>query len=200
MAIFDYGQTEIDHLKQNDEELGALIDRIGMIEREITPDPFALLIMTIVSQLIANRIAQVIRRRLTEMLVDVTPERVASTDIRDIQGCGMSLRKATYIKGVANAVLCGEIDLDGLGELTDDEVIRQLSTLKGVGVWTSEMVLIFALCRKDIVSWGNLGIRSGMKILYGLDDLTRADFDRYCSQYSPYGSVASFYLWALAAV
>lgn len=199
MPIFEYGLTEICHLKQRDKELGAVIDRIGMIEREITPDPFALLVLTIISQQISNRAAQTVRERLQKRLVEITPDTISNTDFDDIQGCGMSIRKATCIKGIADAVLLGKIDMNRLAELPNDEVIQQLSSLHGVGVWTSEMILIFSLCRQDIVSWGDLGIRSGMMMLYGLDTLTRDDFDRYCSRYSPYGSIASFYLWALSA-
>jgi len=78
-------------------------------------------------------------------------------------------------------------------------VIARLSALRGIGVWTAEMILIFSLQRPDVVSWGDLGIRRGMMTLYGRDDLDRAAFDRYRARYSPFGSVASLYLWRVAA-
>ena len=89
--------------------------------------------------------------------------------------------------------------LDDFPSLPDAEIISRLSALDGVGVWTAEMLLIFSLQRPDVVSWGDLAIRRGMMALYGLNSLTRTQFDNYRKRYSPYGSVASLYLWALAA-
>ena len=87
------------------------------------------------------------------------------------------------------------LDPDGLRELPDDEVIARLVALNGVGIWTAEMILIFSMERPDVVSWGDLAIRRGMMKLYGIGTLDRAAFDRYRKRYSPYGSVASLYLW-----
>ena len=89
----------------------------------------------------------------------------------------------------------GHINLKELEHLSDDEVIKQLSSLHGVGVWTAEMLLIFSLQRSDVVSYGDLGIRKGMMKLYGLESLTKKQFANYRERYSPYGSVASLYLW-----
>ncbi|NMB12462.1 MAG: DNA-3-methyladenine glycosylase 2 family protein [Firmicutes bacterium] len=100
--------------------------------------------------------------------------------------------------GAANAALRGEIDFDTLHTLTDAEVVRSLTALRGVGVWTAEMILIFSLGRPDVVSHGDLGIRRGMVALYGLDEVTREQFAKYAERYSPYGTVASLYLWRLA--
>ena len=110
----------------------------------------------------------------------------------------MSMRKTLYIKGVGEAVKQNELNIAELATLPDAEIIRTLSSLNGVGVWTAEMLLIFSLERPDVVSWGDLAIRRGMMNLYGLDKLTRDQFERYRKRYSPYGSVASLYLWALA--
>ena len=89
---------------------------------------------------------------------------------------------------------------DALPALPDAEVIRRLSAVPGVGVWTAEMLLIFALARPDVVSWGDRAIRRGMERLYGLATLNRAQFAQYRERYRPYGTVASFYLWALAGL
>ncbi len=117
-----------------------------------------------------------------------------------MQKCGLSARKAEYIKGIADAVRCGEIDFLRFGEMADEEIIHTLSSLRGIGVWTAEMLLIFSLCRPDVVSWGDRAIRRGMMNLYGLKKLTKEQFERYRKRYSPYGSVASLYLWALSVM
>jgi 3-methyladenine DNA glycosylase/8-oxoguanine DNA glycosylase len=108
------------------------------------------------------------------------------------------MRKANYIKGIGEAAVSGELDLAGLRDMTDALVVERLSSLPGIGVWTAEMLLIFSLCRPDVVSWGDLAIRRGMMNLYGQKDLSRAQFDRFRKRYSPCGSVASLYLWALS--
>jgi 3-methyladenine DNA glycosylase/8-oxoguanine DNA glycosylase len=199
MQIFPYGQAEIDHLKRRDKKLGAAMDQLGMIERRVTPDLFAALLRSIVAQQISAKAVDTIWGRLREKVEVVTPQAIAGLDVADIQQCGMSMRKAGYIKAVAEAAARGETDLSRLPELADEEIITTLSSLPGVGVWTAEMLLIHSLCRPDVVSWGDLAIRRGMMTLYGLKTLTRIQFDRYRKRYSPYGSVASIYLWALSA-
>lgn len=201
MQIFPYGQAEIDHLKRRDKKLGAAMDALGMLERRVTPDLFAALLRSIVAQQISTKAVDTIWGRLCGKVGpvrEVTPQTIAGLDVSDIQQCGMSMRKAGYIKGIAEAAARGEVDLSRLIELADEEIITTLSSLPGVGVWTAEMLLIHSLCRPDVVSWGDLAIRRGMMTLYGLKTLTRLQFDRYRKRYSPYGSVASIYLWALS--
>ncbi|MGD0487959.1 MAG: DNA-3-methyladenine glycosylase [Syntrophorhabdales bacterium] len=198
--IFRYGQTEIDHLKRRDKKLGAAIEMIGVIKREIRPDPFAALIMSVVAQQISSKAANAIRARLHTLLEEIRPDRIAETDVSDMQKCGLSARKAEYIKGIADAAVRGEIDFSRLHEMADEDIIDQLSSLRGIGVWTAEMLLLFSLCRPDVVSWGDHAIRRGMMNLYGLKKLTKEQFERYRRRYSPYGSVASLYLWALSGM
>jgi len=198
MRIFIYGQAEIDHLKRRDKKLGAAIEMIGIIRREIRPDPFEALVMSVVAQQISNKAADAIRARLYATVKHITPESIAKVDLSRIQKCGLSARKTEYIKGIAHAALRGDIDFSRLDEMKDDEIIRQLSSLRGIGIWTAEMLLLFSLCRPDVVSWTDQAIRRGMMNLYGLKDLTKEQFQRYRKRYSPYGSVASLYLWALS--
>lgn len=199
MQYFTYGETEIKHLQSRDPKLGKEIQRIGMIKRRVIPDPFESLINSIISQQISKKAAATVSGRLYELLADdMTPTSIMNAGPKAIQSCGMSERKAGYIMGIAEAALAGEVDFDTLHTLSDEEVIRKLTTLRGVGVWTAEMLLIFSLARPDVVSYGDLAIRRGMVALYGLDELSRRQFAVFAKRYSPYGSVASLYLWALA--
>jgi DNA-3-methyladenine glycosylase II len=200
MPIFEYGQKEIEYLKRKDKKLGAAIERIGMIERSITPDPFIALISSIVSQQISNKAAATVWDRLQKLLGDITPESIAKADLSEIQSCGMSVRKAGYIKGIADVAISGEIDFGKLHSMSDEEIIKKLSSLHGVGVWTAEMLLIFSLCRPDVVSYKDLAICRGMMNLYGLKELPKEKFEKYGKRYSPYGTVASLYLWALSVM
>lgn len=198
MQIFKYGQNEIDYLKRKDKKLGEAIDSIGIIEREITPDPFKALISSIVGQQISSKAAATVWKKLNDLLGCITTESIDQADIAKIQACGMSHRKAEYIKGISKAAITGEIDFNLLHTQKDEEIINKLSALNGVGVWTAEMLLIFSLNRPDILSYKDLAIRRGMMKLYGLKELPKEKFERYRKRYSPYGSVASLYLWAIS--
>jgi DNA-3-methyladenine glycosylase II len=198
MPIFQYGAKEIGHLKKKDKKMGLAIESIGPIQREVNPDLFSALIHSIVGQQIAAKAAATVWGRIRDHCGAITPQTIAAAEAQQIQQCGLSMRKALYIKGVGDAAMQEELNISGLPALTDAEIIQTLSSLNGVGVWTAEMLLIFSLERPDVVSWGDLAIRRGMMNLYGLDKLTKDQFERYRKRYSPYGSVASLYLWALA--
>jgi DNA-3-methyladenine glycosylase II len=198
MASFRYGQIELDHLKKRDKKLGLAIDRLGWIEREVIPDLFTALIRNIVAQQIASKAAATVWSRLLENCREITPQAISAVDTEKIQQCGLSMRKAGYIKGIAEAVLQNDLNIAEFPALSDEEIIRRLACQPGIGVWTAEMLMIFSLERPNVVSWGDLAIRRGMMSLYGIKKLDREIFERYRKRYSPYGSVASLYLWRLS--
>lgn len=198
MEIFKYGQKEIDYLKKKDKKLGTAIERIGIIEREVIPDLFAALINSIVGQQISAKAAVTVWNRVLQQIGDITPEVIYAATPEQIQKCGLSGRKVNYIKGISETVMSGRLDLEKLYRLSDREIIEQLSSLNGIGKWTAEMMLIFSMKRPDVVSWGDLAIQRGMMKLYGLRSLSKDQFDKYAKRYSPYGTVASFYLWAVS--
>ncbi|MCL2376986.1 MAG: DNA-3-methyladenine glycosylase [Defluviitaleaceae bacterium] len=195
-AYFEYGQQEINHLRKKDKKLGAAIDRIGIIQRRVNPDVFAALVESIVAQQISTKAAATVNSRLTA-LCGADFAGLHGLAVQEIQACGMSTRKAGYIKGIAEAAASGAIDFAALHKMTDQEIIKTLTVLSGVGLWTAEMLLIFSLSRPNVVSYGDLAIRRGMMRLYGLTDLPKDKFARYAKRYAPYGSVASLYLWEI---
>lgn len=198
MRTFQYGDAQLEHLRRRDPVLGAAIDRLGRIEREVIPDLFTALVHSIVGQQVSSRAAASVWARLQESLGAITPESVADISVEELRRCGLSGRKAEYVRGAAEAVLRSELDLSGLHDLSDEEVIERLSSLRGVGTWTAEMLLIFSMERPDVVSWSDLAIRRGMRVLYDLETLEREQFERYRALYSPHGSVASLYIWAVS--
>lgn len=198
MDFFYYGPTELAHLSQKDALLADAIARIGMIERPVIPDLFTALISSIVHQQISNNAAATVWGRVQTYFGRLIPSVVAAAPVEEIQKLGMSMRKANYIHAIAQAVAAGELDLARLVSLPDEEVVTALSGQPGIGVWTAEMLMIFSMQRPDVVSWHDLAIRRGMTRLYCLETLTRADFDARRQVYSPYGSVASLYLWQIS--
>lgn len=197
-AYFPYGETEIRHLKDRDKKLGEAIDRIGMLQRTVNPDLFESLVHCIVSQQIAGKALATIWGRMTAALPAITPQTVYDLSAEELRSFGMPLRKAEYIRQAAQSVLIGELDLHALSGMEDAEVCRRLSELRGIGVWTAEMLMTFSMLRPNILSYGDLAIHRGMRMLYHHRSIDRELFEKYRKRYSPYASVASLYLWAIA--
>ena len=194
--IYVYGEKEIQLLNRQDPVLGAWIRRFGPVEREVTPDRFEALIRSLIGQQISRKAAASVFGRLAAVPGGIAPDTLAKTPDEVLRPCGLSARKAGWIRHLSAEVATGRLDLHALDDLSDDEVAARLQKLPGVGIWTAEMFLIFAMQRPDVVSWGDLGIRRGMASLYGYESLTREQFLRHRADYSPYGTVASLYLWA----
>lgn len=197
--FFRYGKTETDYLTAHDPALGAEIARIGHIDREVIPDLFAALINSIAGQQISGKALATVWARLCDRLGEITPTAVLSAGEDGLRACGLSGRKAGYMLAAAHAVQDGSLPIHSLVEKSDEEIIRTLTALSGVGRWTAEMLLIFSLERPDVLAFDDLGIRKGLSRLYGWDEVTRAQFEDCRARFSPYGTVASLYLWHIAA-
>lgn len=196
--IFKYGKKEIDYLKSRDPRLGAVIDRVGRLRWEVEPDLFSAIVQNVVSQQISGKAAAAILGRLVAALGTIAPRTVARANAQVFQSCGVSLRKTEYIKEFAAKVVAGDCDLDAIAKMPDAEVVAALSALRGIGVWTAEMLLLFTLQRPDVLSWGDLGIHRGMRMVYRHRAIPKPLFEKYRRRLSPCGSVASLYFWAVA--
>jgi DNA-3-methyladenine glycosylase II len=196
---FKYGQKELDYLKAKDKKLEEVIDKIGMIERTVIPDVFSALIHSIVGQQISTKAHQTIWERIVARLEAVTPENVLNIADDELQSLGLSFRKVEYMKNIAHKVESNELDLIKLQTLSDNEVCTELSNIKGIGKWTAEMIMLFSMQRQNILSYGDLAIVRGLRMLHHHREITPKLHQKYWRRYSPYASVASLYLWAIAA-
>lgn len=178
-------------------EFAEVVRQTDLSSFECCGDLFLALVQSIVSQQLAIKAADAIFRRVEALLGEVTAERLLASDFDELRACGLSGRKVEYLRGIAEAKISGAVDFTALAEKSDAEVIAELVKLKGLGVWTAEMLLLFALGRPDVLSFKDLGIRRGIMMLNHLDDLTEADFEIYRKRYSPYGTLASLYLWRI---
>ena len=195
---FQYGDKETEYLKKKDKTLGEVIEKIGHIEREVDSDLFSSVIHHIIGQQISTKAQETIWRRMKEQFGEVTAESISAADIPKLQSFGMTFRKAEYIKDFAEKVQSGAFDLAEISRLPDKEAIKMLTTLKGIGVWTGEMILLFCLQRPDIFSFDDLAIQRGLRMVYHHRKIDRKLFEKYRRRFSPYCSVASLYLWAVA--
>lgn len=195
---FIYGDEEIEYLKSKDKILGGVIDKIGHIERVTDTDLFSSVVHHIIGQQISTKAQETIWQRLKDELGEVNAENIYKTDISRLQSLGMSFRKAEYIKDFADKVHSGSFNLQDISEMSDEEAIKALVSLKGIGVWTAEMILLFCLQRPDIFSFDDLAIQRGLRMVYHHRKIDRKLFEKYRRRFSPYCSVASLYLWAVS--
>ena len=195
---FQYGATETDYLSQKDKRLGEAIQRIGPIRREVDTDLFSAVVHHIIGQQISTKAQATIWQRMRETLGAVDAEHILAAGVPQLQKLGMTFRKAEYITDFAQKVQNGEFDPEGIGRKPDEEAIRELSSLKGIGVWTAEMILLFCMQRPDVFSYDDLAIQRGLRMLYHHRKIDRKLFEKYRRRFSPYCSVASLYLWAIA--
>jgi len=195
---FIYGDEEIEYLKSKDKILGGVIEKIGHIERVTDTDLFSSVVHHIIGQQISTKAQETIWQRLKDELGEVNAENIYKTDISRLQSLGMSFRKAEYIKDFADKVHSGNFNLQDISEMSDEEAIKALASLKGIGVWTAEMILLFCLQRPDIFSFDDLAIQRGLRMVYHHRKIDRKLFEKYRRRFSPYCSVASLYLWAVS--
>ncbi len=195
---FQYGEKQMAYLRRRDKRLGQVIDKIGKVERTVIPDLFAALVHAIVGQQISSKAQATVWARFRAGLGQVTPQAVAATTPDALQRLGISLKKATYIHNAALKVVRGELDMEALAAMDDKQVCDRLTQLDGIGVWSAQMLMLFSMQRPDILSYDDLAIRRGLCRLHRLHEIDRAAFERYRRRYSPCGSVASLYLWAVA--
>ena len=199
MAVyFAYGETELSYLRKKDKRLCEVIDRIGHIDRTVDTDLFSSVVHHIIGQQISTKAQATIWQRMQETLGAVNAETILAAGASRLQSLGMTFRKAEYITDFAEKVHTGVFDLDAVEHMSDEDAIRALSALKGIGVWTAEMILLFCLQRPDVFSYDDLAIRRGLRMVYHHRSVDRKLFEKYRRRFSPYCSVASLYLWAVS--
>ena len=143
--MIEYGQTEMDYLAGKDPVMARLIAHYGHFERSVEQTVFSSLVTHIVSQMLSNKVGTVLNQRLHDMVGEYTPENILQQTCADIKSVGISQRKAKYIAGLAAGVADGAYQLDALGDMTDEEVVRHLCKIPGVWLWTAEMITEFTL-------------------------------------------------------
>ena len=195
---FEYGEPALSYLRQKDMRLGAIIDRIGHIDRAVDTDLFSSVVHHIVGQQISTKAQATVWQRMQDTLSVVNAETILAAGVPELQALGMTFRKAEYITDFAEKVHTGAFDPDAVRHMSDGDAIRELTVLKGIGVWTAEMILLFCLQRPDVLSHDDLAIQRGLRMVYRHRAIDRRLFEKYRRRFSPWGSVASLYLWAVA--
>ena len=196
---FHYTDEELQALKKKDKVLATEIERIGPVEREVIPNIFQALINAIIGQVISTKVAKALWEKMEASLGEISPEVFENLSIEDIKAYGLTQKKAETIKLISHMVLNKELLLDTFHNLSNDEVIKELIKIKGIGVWTAEMILINSMERKDVMSFGDIAIKRGLCKVHNLESIGKKEFEEYRKLYSPLGSIASIYFWKISA-
>jgi DNA-3-methyladenine glycosylase II len=188
------------HLRGVDEALAGLIERVGAYDAPRRSDPYAALVRAILFQQLAGAAASAIQRRFFAMYSDEdkppSPPQMLETTDEQFRSAGVSRQKAGYLRDLAAHVTDRRLDLQGLPALSDAEVIQQVTAVKGLGEWSAHMFLMFHLGRPDVLPVGDLGVRHGMRITYGLPGLpTPKEALGIGAPWAPFRSVGSWYMW-----
>lgn len=191
------------HLRAADPVLGAILEALGPDDpanarRVPAGDHYGALVRAIVGQQLSTKAARTIFGRLTERFGGrtPTPKEILADDPDELRTAGLSRAKAGYLRSLAEHVLSGELELERLDELPDEEVAAELVAVKGLGQWTADMFLMFHLQRPDVLPVGDLGIRRAVERAYGLAALPDADeLTRIAEPWRPHRTLACRYLW-----
>ncbi len=198
MRTLSYSANDpaIRHVATVDPVLGRVIDAVGPYSLTLREDRFVSLARAIVGQQLSVKAAQTIWGRFADLAGELEPATIAGLDDDALRGVGLSRAKAAYVRDLARSVADGSVDLAGLDELSDDEVIAELTRIKGIGRWTAEMFLIFSLGRPDVFAVDDVGLQRAVRMLHGLPESEPLKALAALSEsWSPYRTAASLYLW-----
>src|ERR1700752_585056 len=185
------------HLKKSDPVLRAIIERVGPCRMEFGPAEFCSLAEAIVYQQLNGKAALTIFKRFAALAGEpLTPEGILKLTDEQLRSVGLSKQKSAYLKDLATKTDAGQLDSSRLQELPDEEVIKHLTQVKGIGVWTAQMFLMFTLKRPDVLPTGDYGVQAAMKKHYRKRKLPKPkEMEKSANAWAPYRSVACWYLW-----
>lgn len=188
------------HLQANDPRLSPIIARAGLAELEPHTNYYEALVSSIIGQQLSVKAAASIERRFKELFSGKLPtaSEILATSVEELRSAGLSNAKANYVRDLAQHVNENKIDFLTLNTLSNEKIIEELTDVKGIGEWTAHMFLMFCMGRLDVLPVGDLGIKNGIRALYGLKDLPTTQQIRDVAtqnNWHPYESVASWYIW-----
>ena len=201
--VLEVTDEALAHLSRSDDVMAGLIEEHGALDLEVRrrgrpADAYGALLRSIVGQQLSVKAARTIYERLLDLFDGTTPspEQLLAADPEALRTAGLSRPKVSYIRSLAQHVVDGELHLGSLDEMSDSEVIAELTAVKGLGEWTAHMFLMFHLRRPDVLPVGDQGIRRAVERLYGLETIPDAEtLERLGERWAPYRTLASLYLW-----
>lgn len=187
-------------LAKNDPQMAALVEKHGQCSIKPHGRHYGELLDSIISQQLSVKAATTIYKRVVDLFggKTPTPKQLINADTEKLRACGVSYAKVAYMKDLAQHIMDGRLDMKHISTLPNDQLIQQLTAVKGIGDWSAHMYMIFCLGRLDVLPVGDLGVRKASMLVYGLPELPKKDQLELLSKkhhWSPYESVAAWYLW-----
>lgn len=196
MHSFTLESPIIRYLRAHDPKMGYLTNEIGTLSLRTDDDYFGCLVRLIIAQQLSSKVASKIWSNFRDAINDITPVVLNNITDEQLRECGISLAKATYIKNISQLVMEEKLDLHQLAAMNDTDVITRLTEVRGIGRWTAEMFLIFALGRLDVWSISDVGLKRSINWLYNVPmNSCESTWMRICDNWKPYRTVAALYLW-----
>ena len=196
LQILNAQHPAVQYLCKKDKRLAKLIDMVGDIEYRTQADCFARLVRSVINQMLSNKAAYVIGGRVAELCGGViTPENLLKLDREQLRGAGLSYSKADSILGIAKAASDGSLNFSNFPNMTDEEVLKELTRLRGIGTWSDKMYLIFTLDRKDVLPYEDVAFQQTYAWLYKTKDLQPTSIGKRCKKWKPYSSIAARYFY-----
>lgn len=196
LQILSTQNPAVQYLCKKDKRLAKLIEMVGEIEYRTQPDCFARLVRSVINQMLSNKVAYVIGGRVANLCGGaITPENLLKLDRELLRRAGLSYSKADNILGIAKAASDGSLDFSNFPNMTDEEVLKELTRLRGIGTWSAKMYLIFTLDRKDILPYEDVAFLQTYTWLYKTNDLKPASIIKRCKKWKPYSSIAARYFY-----
>lgn len=193
--FFSPDHQEILHLSKKDKKLSKLIEEVGTIEIALDRDYYSFLIKRIIAQQLSLKSAYTITKRVEQLWLGLKPEHLQNISDNDLRSAGVSRPKLKYMHHLTEQVLNGNLQFNRFIHLDDNEVMKELLEVKGIGKWTAEMFLIFSLGRLNVLSFGDVSIQNSIRWLYKIPKDVPLELNFYYEKWKPYNSIASLYLW-----
>lgn len=196
IITYKNNSKEVEYLIKKDPILKVLFQKTEEIKVNLSKDYFHSLVQTIVSQQLSSKVAAIIYQRLVDLLKNkITAKHILETKEEDLKSIGISRPKIKYLKSLAEHVQSGSLDFKGFDQMTDEDIINMLIKVKGIGIWTAQMFLMFSMGRQDVFSSLDLGLRNALKKLLNNENMTLLEIEVYSQKWRPYRTIVSHYLW-----
>lgn len=194
--IYKNNSKEVSYLIKKDPNLIPLFKKTDEIVVHVSKDYYKSLVQTIIAQQLSSKVANVIYQRFEKLMDhDITPKHILTKDDETLKSIGLSRPKIKYLKSLAEHVMDNAIEFERFESMSDQEIIDELIKVKGIGIWTAQMFLMFSMGREDVFSTLDLGLRNALKLLLNQPDMSEDDIEAYSLKWKPYRSIVSHYLW-----
>lgn len=196
MITLNINTPSVQYLCKKDKRLAKVISMVGTITYNPHEDGYAFLVHEIIEQMLSIKAGAKIYGRLLDLCGgEITPDRISTLSDKDICSTGTSSNKASYIKNLTNEILLHRLDLFALNNMSDKDVIKSLIAVKGIGMWTAKMYLIFVLDRQDILPYEDVAFLQSYKWAYKTNDICKDSIERKCKKWKPYSSIAARFMY-----